>query len=288
MYRATRKPMVHEEYWLNPNRFRPLERKIQFHAYFESTMKPGGVIPTRSFGFAVYTFITQGEVTITRDGQSVVLSKGDFLMPHFKEDPEGRFQSTGKIPLKRRNFMIHRNRLHDGVLSEMFHGGEVIRLKDPAAPDALLDRIQGELNRDALADESRLAGLFFELLHEVSCQKSSCPYPPELNAAMNYINKGYISGSVPVSDVARSVGISVRSLERVFRTHVNSGVGEYILNLRLEQAKNLLSIPTLRIKEIGEACGFSDVNLMSRQFKQKFGASPRNLRKRTGLTRAVS
>lgn len=282
MYRETRKPMIHEEYWLNPNSFRPLERKIQFHAYFESTMKFGGVIPARSYGFAVYTFITQGEVTITRNGESVVLSKNDFLMPHFKDDPDGRFESTGKVPLKRRNFMIHRNRLHDSVLSEMFRAGEVIRLKEIASVDVLLDRIQEELNRDVLTDESHLAGLFFELLHEVCCQKSSSPYPPELNAAMNCINKNYISGTVPVSDVARAAGISVRSLERIFRTHLNSGVGEYILNMRLEKAKSLLSIPTLRIKEIGEACGFTDVNLMSRQFRQKYGMSPRNLRKRIG------
>lgn len=283
MYSAVRKQMIHEEFWLNPNRFRPLDPRIQFHAYFESTMKPGGAISTRNYGYAIYTFITQGEVTITRNGESAVLSKNDFLTPHFKEDPDGRFESTGKVPLKRRNFMIHRNRLHDAVLSEMFHAGEVVRLKDITGVGELLDDIQGELSREVLPDEQRLAGLFFQMLHELCRQHRSNPYPSELNAALNYINKNYISGPIVLDSVARFVGISVRNLERLFRTHVNSAVGEYILRLRLEQAKSLLSIPTaLRIKEVSDACGFTDVNLMSRQFKQKYGTSPRNWRNRIG------
>ncbi len=282
MYSATRKPMIHEEYWLNPNRFCPMEPRIQFHAYFESAMKIGGAISTRNFGFAVYMFITQGEVTITRNGERVVLSKNDFLVPRFGEDPDGRFESTGTIPLKRRNLMIHRNKLHDAVLSAMFRTGEVVRLKDTGAIGELLNLIQNELNRDTLLDEQRLAGLFFQLLHEIYRQHRSSPYPPELNAALNFINKNYISGPIPLDSVARSAGVSVRSLERLFRTHLNTPAGEYILRLRLEQAKNLLSIPSLRIKEISDACGFTDVNLMSRQFKREYAFSPRNYRKKTG------
>ena len=83
-----------------------------------------------------------------------------------------------------------------------------------------------------------------------------------------------IGERLPVSELARSLGVSRRTLELRFRAETGVPVGEAILNERLARAKDLLRTTSLSCERIAAACGVCDANHLGHLFRRKFGASP--------------
>lgn len=80
--------------------------------------------------------------------------------------------------------------------------------------------------------------------------------------------------------MARSSSMSVSTLLRVFREATGTTPVEYLLRLRLERAKALLTETGCPVGEIALLCGFHDSNYFSRKFTERFRVSPRGYRKR--------
>ncbi len=83
-----------------------------------------------------------------------------------------------------------------------------------------------------------------------------------------------------VEDVACTLGLSVRQLERRFRTDLNVSPQTLWLRLRLEQGRWMLEHTTRPITEIALECGFSDGAHFARMFRQNFGRVPTSVRAR--------
>jgi signal transduction histidine kinase/CheY-like chemotaxis protein/AraC-like DNA-binding protein len=63
-------------------------------------------------------------------------------------------------------------------------------------------------------------------------------------------------------------------LYRKLKALTNLSISEYVKNMRLEKARELLKENKLNVSEIADLTGFSSVSLFSRSFKQTFGHSP--------------
>jgi AraC family L-rhamnose operon transcriptional activator RhaR/AraC family L-rhamnose operon regulatory protein RhaS len=74
--------------------------------------------------------------------------------------------------------------------------------------------------------------------------------------------------------------MSGRGLRRHFKALLGRSPGDYVLHLRIEEAKRLLEAGRLGITEAGLECGFSDGNYFSRVFKAQTGLTPRQWRRR--------
>jgi len=81
-----------------------------------------------------------------------------------------------------------------------------------------------------------------------------------------------------LDDMAKTVNISIRQLERLFRRYLGSSPNKYYTNMRLLRAQQLLLQTNMPIIDIAFSCGFNTSSHFSRLFKQKFSATPRNLR----------
>jgi transcriptional regulator GlxA family with amidase domain len=77
------------------------------------------------------------------------------------------------------------------------------------------------------------------------------------------------------SELARSAGVSMRQLERLFRTHLGHSLGEHYLGLRLDRARDLLRQTSLSVLEVAVVCGFSSASHFSRAFRARFLHPPR-------------
>jgi transcriptional regulator GlxA family with amidase domain len=77
------------------------------------------------------------------------------------------------------------------------------------------------------------------------------------------------------AELAGMAGISLRQLERAFRSQVGRGVHEYYLSLRLGRSRQLLRETSLSIVEIALACGFGSASQFARAFRRAYGMSPR-------------
>ena len=87
-----------------------------------------------------------------------------------------------------------------------------------------------------------------------------------------------IGERLPVSELAKSLGVSRRTLELRFRAETGVPIGEAILNERLARAKDLLRTTSLSCEQIAAACGVCDANHLGHLFRRRFGASPSSFR----------
>lgn len=66
---------------------------------------------------------------------------------------------------------------------------------------------------------------------------------------------------------------------RCFKDFTGSSPQAYLTDMRIEQAKDLLSNTSFQIAEIAELVGYSDPLYFSRIFKKKTGYSPNEYKK---------
>jgi transcriptional regulator GlxA family with amidase domain len=76
------------------------------------------------------------------------------------------------------------------------------------------------------------------------------------------------------AELARSVGLSVRQLERLFAAQLGATIGNTYRDLRLERARALVRESTLPITEIAMAAGFASASNFSRRYKERYGGAP--------------
>ena len=75
--------------------------------------------------------------------------------------------------------------------------------------------------------------------------------------------------------LAKAAGLSVRQLERLFRTHLGTTLGDQYLAIRLNHAVSLLRRTAMPVLDIAVACGFVSASHFSRAYKKRYGQSPR-------------
>lgn len=91
------------------------------------------------------------------------------------------------------------------------------------------------------------------------------------------IMQANIEEPVPISELVAVLGISSRSLERKFRTHLDTTPNTYYRELRMARANNLLLNTNMSVREVGLASGFPSG--FSGLYRSFFGITPFALRK---------
>ena len=82
-----------------------------------------------------------------------------------------------------------------------------------------------------------------------------------------------------VARVAQVAGIAERTLERRFKAATGCSLLEYLQNLRIEQAKQLLESGPTAIDEVSASCGYADASFFRRLFKRLTGLTPGQYRR---------
>ncbi len=85
-----------------------------------------------------------------------------------------------------------------------------------------------------------------------------------------YINTNY-SKEITLEDVSKEVCISPQYFSRLFKEETGYNFIEYLIDLRIERAKELLTNTNMSIKEICFEVGYGDPNYFSRLFKKIVG-----------------
>ena len=91
--------------------------------------------------------------------------------------------------------------------------------------------------------------------------------------AKKYIEDHY-DKDISLDDVSRVVNISPYYFSKVFKEESGLNFIEYLTNIRIDKAKELLENSNLSIKEICVSCGYTDPNYFSRSFKKNVGVTP--------------
>ena len=92
------------------------------------------------------------------------------------------------------------------------------------------------------------------------------------------INKNLDNEDYGVDQLARDVAMSRSSLYDKLRTMLGISPADFIRNVRLKHAAQLLTTTPLSIAEIAEQVGFNSPRIFSSNFKKMFGVLPSDYR----------
>ncbi|MDZ7601281.1 MAG: helix-turn-helix domain-containing protein [Hoeflea sp.] len=135
-------------------------------------------------------------------------------------------------------------------------------------------------------DQVRLGqGLLLDLTHAVEGTLRPSAVPPRtllLHRITRIIDLNFAEPELDPGAVAAAAGISVRHLHGVLE-EAGETAGARILRRRLEALRHALSDPGFdgaSITQIGFASGFSNASHISRAFRERYGVTPSQYRKR--------
>ncbi len=76
------------------------------------------------------------------------------------------------------------------------------------------------------------------------------------------------------SNLAKSVNMSTRQLERLFRRYLDRSPKRYYMELRLEKARNLLLQTDMSVINVALACGFTSPSHFSKCYRAHYNRTP--------------
>lgn len=103
-----------------------------------------------------------------------------------------------------------------------------------------------------------------------------------IDVAIQFI-KEHFHEDLSLERVASVVFLNPVYFSQLFKQKTGQGYKEYVISLRLEQAKVLLLNPHLRLIEIAERIGYQDMRHFTQVFRKKFGLTPTEFRQKQDI-----
>jgi AraC family transcriptional regulator len=140
------------------------------------------------------------------------------------------------------------------------------------------DNLGGKLYIDSLANI-----LAMHLLRQYTASKPSLPVykgglpQHQLMQVLEYIHE-YLDQDIKLVDLAELLGMSQFHFSHLFKQAIGTSPYQYLLQQRVERAKQLLKQTERSIMEIALECGFNSHSRLSKQFRQFTGMTPTTYR----------
>lgn len=121
-----------------------------------------------------------------------------------------------------------------------------------------------------------LLNIIFEIsrrLRFTSANKHESDREKRINQSLSYIHKNY-SKDITITELSNMTGITVNYYSNVFKELTGVSPKQYIINFRLQKAKELMCNTNLNIRQIASLIGFDDQLYFSRLFRKYENLSP--------------
>ena len=130
---------------------------------------------------------------------------------------------------------------------------------------------------------SKTASYFFKILSKIQSQQNEISYSYNhafiLNA-IDYIHKHFTDPTLTIHQLSQISSISESFFRKEFKMITGISPLQYINNLRITHALELLESGYYKVYEIAEKSGFSDSKYFSTVIKKATGFSPKSLNNR--------
>ena len=131
-------------------------------------------------------------------------------------------------------------------------------------------------------NRARVFSIFYGMLHAIDDQNT----PRELSGAIKLIKSDFGDPTLTNAKLASKCGISEVYFRKLFTAHFGISPKQFIIDLRIQKAKQLLSEEALHVYTIAEKCGFSNPYHFCTLFKLHTGVSPLEYRKSNPIDQA--
>lgn len=209
-----------------------------------------------------------GQGTLRVEKKTYTLQRGDLL---YIPQNTNYYQQTQRETIIAIHFICHGNYQRRSL--------EVIHVEDVEKIEELLlemERIWAERKQGY---QYRCTAMLYQLLYFTNKhayqQKINTEYKEHsISKAIDYIHKHFRDEQISISKLAELTFTSETYFRKIFKNNFNMSPVQYINNLKLEYAAQLLQSQLYTVVEVSRKAGYADVKYFSRSFKKKFGSSP--------------
>lgn len=93
------------------------------------------------------------------------------------------------------------------------------------------------------------------------------------DSILGFVQRNFMQ-NIEIKDISKACACSESTVSHLFTEYTGVSAKKYINDLRIEQAKQLLSTSDLPIGMIAQMCGFVNINYFPTAFKKAVGANP--------------
>ena len=129
-------------------------------------------------------------------------------------------------------------------------------------------------------NRSEIMSIFYHILHRLSSQSSPSRV---IMSAIKYLENNYQNPDLTNTELAEQCNLSEVYFRRVFTKCYNMTPKQFLIDIRINKAKQLLSEGALKINAVAINCGFSNQYHFCRVFKQKTGLTPTEYMKQNSI-----
>ncbi len=144
---------------------------------------------------------------------------------------------------------------------------------------ALFDKIVEQYVINAPFLQYSLSCLLEEVLLTIAIEKIRNDGYRTFKKSIKYIHENYTE-KISIPNLAKLEGLSNSRYITLFSKETGQAPSEYILDLRLSRARELLLTTDMEIGLVGASSGYKDPYFFSKIFKKHMGASPQEYRKK--------
>lgn len=105
-------------------------------------------------------------------------------------------------------------------------------------------------------------------------------YSDIIEIAKDQIRKTYMSDEISLNTIAAEVGMSPSYFSSIFSKEMGKTFVEYLTEIRMDRAKELLMCSSMKTSEIGYEVGYKDPHYFSYIFKKTQNCTPKEFRAR--------
>jgi two-component system response regulator YesN len=125
--------------------------------------------------------------------------------------------------------------------------------------------------------------IFDRMMDEIYISRDNAEYN-SVRQVIEYLQQHY-NEDLTLDDVARKVHISPSHLSRLFKDELGMTIIDYLTDIRIAAAKQMLENSDLMVKEIAEKVGYQEASYFTRVFKKNTGVSPAEYRRLWGCSK---
>ncbi len=123
---------------------------------------------------------------------------------------------------------------------------------------------------------------FFSRVNEYITQKRSNRNENLIAKVKEYVDCNYVN-NITLTSISKDFGISSGYLSVLFNDYIGQKFIDYLSNLRIQKAKNLLKSTDMKIYEIADKVGYRDAYYFSTAFKKIVGINPTDYRDKLNM-----
>ncbi|MFC0560329.1 AraC family transcriptional regulator [Halalkalibacter alkalisediminis] len=240
-------------------------------------------------------YLLEGERTYLINNKEYKAQKGDLVIinPH-----DSHHTTSTDVPNFERiviyfkpEFILPQCEELADTLFPLAQGSQLLRfpLKDQQAIDQIIREILAECSQQESGYEpcvkstlTLLLVRIYRLLNQADqdIQDHTHPMFDKIQEITSYIKRHY-HDDIKLEDIAKNFYISSSYLSRTFKKVTGFGFREYLMEIRLNEAKKRLRETQEKTLTIAEQVGFSNASHFNMAFKKLVGVTPIQYRKKS-------